>query len=265
MKKWKNSVLAAVLCISLLTVGCAQEIDQTATTETSAPVETEAPTEPEMTDRAKKLLEQNPDTVGYITIDGTQVDNPVVQTVDNDYYLNIGFDGQEFRAGTVFMDYEDVFGAYPEQWSENIVLYGHNMADNTMFGSLRKYRQDLEYYKEYPFITLSSNYADYTYVMFGLVITSGNADADFMYWCMEELYDKESFDSYVNTIKSKNMIENNVDVTYGDSLLTLSTCYSDEDNSRFLIVARRLREDETEESLLEIIQDEGGEETTAEE
>ena len=112
---------------------------------------------PELTERAKKLLAQNPDTVGYITIDGTQVDNPVVQTADNEYYLDHGFDGQEFRAGTVFMDCTDSFGAYPDQWSENIVLYGHNMADNTMFGSLRQYRQNPSYYKEAPFITFSSN------------------------------------------------------------------------------------------------------------
>lgn len=133
---------------------------------------------PELTERAKKLLAQNPDTVGYITIEGSQVDNPVVQTSNNEYYLDHGFDGQEFRAGTVFMDCTDDFGADPETWSENIVLYGHNMADNTMFGSLRQYRQNPSYYKEAPFITFSSNYADYTYVMVGLLITGGDADSD---------------------------------------------------------------------------------------
>ena len=210
-------------------------------------------------------MEQNPDTVGYITIDGTQVDNPVVQTVDNDYYLSIGFDGQEFRAGTVFMDYRDQFGADPEQWSENIVLYGHNMADNTMFGSLRRYRQEPSYYKEKPFITFSSNYGDYTYVMFGLIITGGDADSDFRYWDMEELDDKATFDSYVKSVESKNMIDNPLDVQFGDSILTLSTCYSDEDNSRFVVIARRLREGEDTATLLKTIQEAGGETTAAQE
>ncbi len=260
MKKWHQSAVAAAAVFSLLaTTGCG-EIDQTVetvveTTVSTAPIET--PTEaPELTERAKKLLEQNPDTVGYIAIEGTQVDNPVVQTVDNDYYLATGFDGQEFRAGTVFMDYTDKIGPYPEEWSENIVLYGHNMADNTMFGSLRRYRQDLEFYKESPFITFSTNYADYTYVIFGLIITGGNPDSDFLYWNMEELDDKKAFDSYVNTVESKNMINNPLDVSYGDSILTLSTCYSDEDNSRFLVVARRLRDDEDKETLLATIQKE---------
>ena len=140
MKKWQIGAVAGALVFSLFATGCGEQIDQNAGIATSAPA-TEAPTEaataaPELTERAKKLLAQNPDTVGYITIDGTQVDNPVVQTADNEYYLDHGFDGQEFRAGTVFMDCTDSFGAYPDQWSENIVLYGHNMADNTMFGSL---------------------------------------------------------------------------------------------------------------------------------
>lgn len=271
MVRHKPLVLTLFLCMALLASGCG-EINQTAqvpettaattTEETTTTVTTEAPTIPEMTARAKKLLAQNPDTIGYIQIDGTEVDNPVVQTVDNDYYLDIGFDGEEFRAGTVFLDYQDVFDYDTDDWSENIVLYGHNMADNTMFGSLRRYRQDPEYYKEYPFITLSSNYADYTYVMVGLVITSGNADADFPYWRMIELDDEETFNSYMDSVEEKNMIDSPLDVSFGDSLLTLSTCYSDEDNSRFIIVARRLREGEDTETLLSLIQaDESSTET----
>ncbi len=268
MKKWYQSIIAGTLVLSILTATGCGEINQTAIPMTTPP-ETEEPTEaptaaPELTERAKKLLEQNPDTVGYITIDKTQVDNPVVQTVDNDYYLSTGFDGQEFRAGTVFMDYTDIIGPYPDEWSENIVLYGHNMADNTMFGSLRRYRQDLEFYQESPFITFSTNYADYTYVIFGLIITGGDPDSDFLYWTMEELDDKKTFDSYVNSVESKNMIDNPLDVSYGDSILTLSTCYSDEDNSRFLVVARRLRENEDKKTLLATIQ-KGAEDSAAQE
>jgi sortase B len=119
------------------------------------------------------------------------------------------------------------------------------MANNTMFGSLRRYRQDLSFIDESPFIDLSSNYEDYQYVIFGLTITSGNWYTDFRYWDMEELDNEEDFNYYVDTIKAGSMVDTGVDVQYGDKLLTLSTCYSDEDNSRFLVVARRLRDDET--------------------
>lgn len=103
-RNWRATAFAAALCMALTaTTGCAEKIDQTAggnliTTTPVTEEATEAPTAaPELTERAKKLLAQNPDTVGYITIADTQVDNPVVQTIDNEYYLNHGFDGQEFR------------------------------------------------------------------------------------------------------------------------------------------------------------------------
>jgi sortase B len=121
-----------------------------------------------------------------------------------------------------------------------------------MFGSLRKYRQDYSFYDESPFIELSSNYKDYQYVIFGLMITSGNWYSDFCYWNMEELDTEDDFNSYVNTVKNSSLIDTGVDVSYGDKLLTLSTCYADEDNSRFIVVARRLRDDEVENDFTSI-------------
>lgn len=281
MKRNLLACTAFIAALACMATGCSSRINQNASL--SAPSDDEAienntsnaaegneeeeeETEPPLLKSAEKLLEQNPDTVGYITIPETDVDNPVVQTVDNDYYLHIGFDGQDYRAGTVFMDFRDKFSWKESEQSENILLYGHNMADNTMFGSLRRYRQDLEFYKKSPIIKFNSNYKEYSYVIFGLIITSGDSEppsddlyADpmawegFPYWNMEELDDKKHFNYYVDTIESMNMIDNKIDVEFGDKLLTLSTCYSDEDNSRFLIVARRLRDDETEASVKKII------------
>ncbi len=222
---------------------------------TDTEVITETTTEvPDLTDRAKELLAENPDTVGWITIENTNVDNPIVQSTDNAYYLDHDFYGEPFRAGTVFMDYRDVFGYDETEQSDNIILYGHNMANNTMFGSLRRYRQDYSYYKKAPFITLESNYTSYEYVIFGLAITEGSAGASWRYWDMEELSMKPNFDAYVETVRKKSLTEIPVDVKYGDKLLTLSTCYSDKDDSRFLVVARRLRPDETREDFSDLME-----------
>ena len=118
------------------------------------------------------------------------------------------------------------------------------MANNTMFGSIRRYRQDYGFFEQAPFVELSSNYKDYDYVMCCFSITSGNWYTDFPYWTMEELDDEKSFNDYINTARSRQLFDTGVDVKYGDKLLTMSTCYADEDNSRFIIIARRLRPNE---------------------
>lgn len=220
-----------------------------------------------MTERAKIFLKQNPDIIGWISLDNTKIDYPLVidpgkitagtgygdsDYDENSYYLNHDLFGGDARGGTLFLDYRNVFSASETSQSENIMIYGHNMANNTMFGSLRKYRQDYSFWDESPFIDLSSNYKDYQYVIFGFMITSGNWYTDFRYWDMEELDNEVEFDSYVNTVREGSMLDTGIDVKYGDKLLTLSTCYADEDNSRFIVVARRLRDDETPNDITSI-------------
>lgn len=212
-----------------------------------------------LTERAKLFLKRNPDIVAWIKIDNTKIDNPIVmdpgelagggwygdeEYYANSYYLNHDLDRKIDRAGTVFMDYRDNFGASELMQSDNILLYGHNMANNTMFGSLRRYRQDYSFYDESPFIDLSSNYKDYQYVIFGFMIASGNWYSDFRYWDMEEFANEGEFNNFVDTVRKGSMVDTGVDVRYGDKLVTLSTCYANEDNSRFIVVGRRLREGE---------------------
>lgn len=213
-----------------------------------------------MTERAKIFLRQNKDIVGWISVDNTKVDYPIVldpgaiaagdsyyggeEYPANSYYLDHDLVGGYAREGSLFMDYRNVFGSSEVMQSDNIVIYGHNMANNTMFGSLRRYRQDYSFYDESPFIDLSSNYKDYQYIIFGYMITSGNWYTDFRYWDMEDFATEDDFNNYVETVRNGSMVDTGVDVQYGDKLLTLSTCYASEDNSRFIIVARRLRDDE---------------------
>ena len=195
-----------------------------------------------MTGRAKTLCNYyNADTIGWINVPRTDVDYPIVLGDDNEYYLDHDFDHKSEREGAVFMDFRNTFGYGDDQQSDNLLIYGHNMARNTMFGSLRKYRQDLEFYREAPFIEIESNYKKYTYVIFALPITSGSAEAEWRFWDMEDFGDQAAFDDYVAKAREKSLVDIPVDVKYGDKLVTLCTCYSDEDNSRFLVIGRRLR------------------------
>lgn len=214
-----------------------------------------------ITDKAKEWLRRNKDYIGWLRIDNTYVDYPVMMDpgeiepgdpiygpdghVPNSFYLDHSWDMSYYRDGAIYMDCKDTFDGSDRDQSENLVIYGHNMANGTMFGSVRRYRQDYNFFYDSPFVELSNLYKDYGYVIFAFLITPGSYNAtDFVYWNMEELDTKEEFDAYVQHCRAHQMLDTGVDVQYGDQLLTLSTCYADYDNSRFIIVARRLREGE---------------------
>ena len=206
--------------------------------------------------RSKAFLGYNKDIIGWIKIDKTNVNYPIVldpaaydQSDDaayNTYYLDKDLDGSQKTAGTLFLDYRNVFGEVESEQSDNLIVYSHNMLDNSAFGSLRKYRQDYSFYAESPLIELSSNYRDYQYIIYGFIITSGSYEGtDFRYWNMQDFESEEDFNFFVDRVQSKSMVDTGVDVKYGDKLLTLSTCYSSGDNMRFIVCARRLRDHES--------------------
>ncbi|NLP27111.1 MAG: class B sortase [Clostridiales bacterium] len=206
-------------------------------------------TEPPMFERAAELYQQNSDTVGYIRIKNIMVDYPVVQIPDNpeignSFYIDHDFNKEYSKAGTIFLDYRANFGSDENLHSDNLVVYGHNMRNDTMFGSLRRYRQDYSFYEKNSIIELSSNYKDYKYEIFGFFIVSGSATSDFKYWNKVDFSDEDDFNQYVNQVRRRTPINIDVDVEYGDKLIALSTCYSDADNSRFVVVGRRLSDDE---------------------
>lgn len=207
----------------------------------------------EILDSAKQLLEINPDTVGWVHIEGTNVSLPVVQktTSDgNEYYLKRAFDGSSNKAGTVFMDMRNVINAHKR--SDNLILYGHNQKDKTMFGDLAYYKKDLNYYSQHPVIQFSSNYRTDTYKIFAYFVTpvleSQTADGViFDYHNKLNFSSKSEYNDFIDNIMLRTQIITDVDVQYGDEFLTLSTCSNEFEPSRFVVFARKVREDETPE------------------
>lgn len=198
---------------------------------------------------AKELLSMNKDTVGYIRIEGTEVDFPVVQTKNNKDYLSRSFDGSSNKAGTVFLDFRDVLTA--KKRSDNLVLYGHNQKDRTMFGSLKDYKKNLEYYKAHPTIEFYSNYRGDVYKIFAYFVTEvepyQTADGYvFDYHNYIDLSDKKTYEKFISNINERTQIITDVDVKYGDEFLTLSTCSNEFEPSRFVVFARKTRKGEDE-------------------
>lgn len=211
---------------------------------------------------AEKLLEQNKDLVGYITIPGRKDDPeaeneiayPVVQSDDLEKYLNTSFTGEDARAGTIFLDYRNsldkvVDGKLAEENSGNLIVYGHNMQNGDMFGKLKNYRNDASYYGEHPIINFDSKYNHYQYKIFAFFIIDADDQSDTAFDCWNQINfaDETEFYDFVNEAKRRTIRLNDVDVKYGDKLLTLSTCnsiFGGDGPGRLIVMARLVRDGE---------------------
>ena len=207
-----------------------------------------------MLDGAKKLWDINHDIVGVISIPDTPLNNPVLQADDNSKYLDKKYDLTDNIAGEIFMDYRNHFDDVGEDGylryenSQNLILYGHDMYDDQMFGFLKYYLRNEAYYGAHPVIDLSSNYERYKYKIFAFFMLDNSDDTDTRFDCWNTLdfADEKEFYDFVNEAKRRTIRTNDVDVEYGDQLLTLSTCstFFPDERGRLIILARRVREGE---------------------
>ncbi len=203
------------------------------------------------------LLSINPDVVGWIHIPDTPIDYAVLQHRDpetaNNYYLDKNIYLQSEKAGSIFLDYRANFDVVEEGTAErarpnsqNLIIYGHNMHDYSMFGSLKRYINEEDFYDSHPIIYLNSNYREYQYKVFGMIIVdiADNTETAFDYWNTLNFPDEEKFYDYVNEVKRRTVRLTDVDVTYGDQILTLSTCNSTFSEGRLVVFARLVRDGE---------------------
>lgn len=167
------------------------------------------------------LLKQNPDVVGWLLMPGAQVDHPVVQAVDNDYYLHRNLYGETEYAGTIFMDYRCRWGESP-----NAVIYGHNMTDGSMFGHLKQYMEE-SVWEENPYFWFITPQHVYRCDIFAVYLTTAEKD-----YIRTRFADDADFMDYVETARSQSAYRiPDVDVEPGDQIMTLSTCnYAEVEN-----------------------------------
>ncbi len=223
------------------------------TVDSEGNIVTIAPTEDEIIehnlDVMKFYKEISEDVIGYIELEGCDIYQPVVQGEDNDYYLTRTYYDEENKAGAIFADYRCVFEE--DYTSPNVVLYGHNQEDGTMFGNLKNYKQNLEFYAANPTVTFNTEYGVGTYLIYGFFVTNALAKQDsngevFHYHdYIEAMKNEATFDWYMEEVQERNQIISPVDVEFGDQLLCLSTCSNEFSNSRFVVFARKLRDGES--------------------
>lgn len=190
--------------------------------------------------------------VGFIELEGCDIYQPVVQDPEdttNTYFLTHTYYDEQNKGGAIFMDYRCTISE--DYVSPNIVLYGHNQEDGTMFGNLKNYKQNLEFYAENPTVTLRTDYETGTYLIYAFFVTNAlekqdsNGEVFHYHDYIEALNDEATFDWYMGEVQSRNQIISPVKAEFGDKLLVLSTCSNEFSNSRFVVFARKLRDGES--------------------
>lgn len=193
----------------------------------------------EILPRYRALYEKNPDLIGWLRIDGTDIDLPVVQTPgDNEYYLRRGFDRFYAVGGTLFLDERCSVSA--DAPTANWLIYGHNMHDGSMFGQLVRYR-DEDFYKAHPTFTFDTLYKGGTWQVVAAVDTALGADA-LPYYTFFDADTKLDWQHRVRAITEKALYDTGVMPEYGAQLLTLSTCGDPrpDTDARFALLAVRI-------------------------
>ncbi len=169
----------------------------------------------------ESLKKQNSDTVAYLKVNNTNIDHIVVKAEDNSYYLRHNFNKKWSGAGWVFADYHNKFDGS----DKNIVIYGHSMLNGSMFGTLRNVLKP-EWYEnpDNQLITLVTEKGNYTYQVFSVYVIKAED-----YYINTIFKNKTEFNKFVNKIKSRSKYNFNVKVDGNDKILTLSSCYDNND------------------------------------
>lgn len=169
-----------------------------------------------------------PDIVGWISIEGTAIDYPVVQGVDNDFYLTHLPDKNKNSAGSIMMDVacDPAFGCAVT------ILHGHHMRSGAMFGDLDLYLED-GYYEEHPTMLLKTPDGNFNVEIFAATIVNGRE-----YGYLTSFRSEEEFDDFMTELREGSAFESDVEVSFGDRMLMLSTCEYTYDDARLLVVGK---------------------------
>ena len=197
----------------------------------------ETASEPEKQASYQNLYWENTDMVGWIQIEGTSIDYPVMQTpADPNYYLKHDFEKNYTDYGCPFMQADcDV-----QAPSDNLILYGHNMKDGSMFADLAKYRSK-DFWQTHKTVWFDTAVGGCAYEIFAVIHTTVQADAAdaFPFYRFVDAAAPEDFADYVSACKARALYDTGIFAEYGDKLLTLSTCDNITDDGRLLVIAKQ--------------------------
>lgn len=191
---------------------------------------------PAMLRKYAALKRENEHLAGWLLIEGTGIDYPVMQCEDDEYYLHHDFYGNDSKYGCLYVreraDLEN---------GVNFIIYGHNMRDGAMFGNLDYYLKE-SFYKEHPFISFDTLYEERVYEIVAVFRSQVYRAEDdvFKYYQFYEADTVEEFEEFYTNIKALSIYDTGVEAEFGDTFLTCSTCAYHVEDGRFVVVAKRV-------------------------
>ena len=194
--------------------------------------------ETEKMKKVKKLKEQYDDIVAWIEIEGTEINYPVMQGEDNDFYMSHNYKKEESKRGSIFLD-KSYDWSIP---SSNLLLYGHNNSkDGSIFADLIKYKK-FDFYKKHKTIKFTTPEEDAEYEIISVFLSRvyyKNEENVFRYYYFINAENEEEYNEYVKNAKEASLYNTGKTAKYGDQLLTLSTCEYSQEDGRLVVVARK--------------------------
>jgi sortase B len=185
-----------------------------------------------------ELYQQNGDLAGWIRIEDTNINYPVMHTPDNpDFYLKHGFDKEYSDYGCPYVQ-ENCDVQLP---SDNVILYGHHMKNGSMFADLEMFKNQ-DFWQEHKIISFSTVTDRYEYEIISVFKTFVYSDSPeaFKYYHFVSAEMPEDFSAYIDRCKELSLYDTGVSAEYGDKLITLSTCEYSRTNGRLVVVAKRI-------------------------
>ena len=187
--------------------------------------------------KVKELQKENADIVGWLEIENTSINYPVLQGEDNEYYMTHNYKKEKSKNGSIFLN-KDYDWNIP---SSNLLMYGHNLGNGTMFQELLKYSSE-NFYKEHPVINFATENEDAEYEIISVFKSRVYYKSEqnvFRYYYFINANTEEEYNNYVENAKKASIYEIEPTAKYGDQLITLSTCSYHVKDGRFAVVGRK--------------------------
>ena len=187
--------------------------------------------------QVKTLKQVNPEIVGWLEIEGTNVSYPVLQGSDNEYYMTHNYKKEKSKNGSIFLskDYD---------WNlkcNNLLIYGHNMQNGTMFQDLLNY-EDINFYNSHPVINFTTEFDDSEFQIIAVLKSRVYYKSEknvFRYYYFINPKTEDEFNNFIKNAKKESLYNISETAKYGDQLITLSTCSYHIKEGRFVVIGKR--------------------------